>query len=128
MVDDVKDPDKSPLQGVPQLVWTYQQAGYALGGISAKSVIRLADKGEIHRIKIGGNARIDPLSVQDFINRQRIRYNPPCAGGQEATTWQKSTQERTQHTGGHVSKAQARKTLDEALASHKRKNSRKKHN
>ena len=48
-----------------------KEAARVLGGVSVQTVIRLLDRGELTRIRIGRRVLVDPQSIRDYLERQR---------------------------------------------------------
>jgi hypothetical protein len=56
-----------------QLLWDYKRTGHEMGGLSVRHVYRLADQGEITRIRIGKRSFIVAESVRDYVDRLAAR-------------------------------------------------------
>ena len=100
-----------------KLLWTMDQVADQFG-VCTKTVSRLITNGELPIVRIGRNIRIEVQAVHHFVEQHR-RYNEDCAGlvvrhpqGERkclssANERKASNKEKTAHTGGHLSQAQA---------------------
>jgi hypothetical protein len=53
----------------PPLLLSYSRAAYDLGNMSVRQVSRLADRGLLTRVKVGGRAFVTSKSLLDLVDR-----------------------------------------------------------
>jgi len=68
-VGPATEPDLEPLVSIA--------ASAKLLGVSTRTVLRLADSGEIARVRIGRRTLFEPSSIRDYRERQRERGASP---------------------------------------------------
>ncbi|PZN75384.1 MAG: hypothetical protein DM484_19005 [Candidatus Methylumidiphilus alinenensis] len=106
-----------------QLLWSLDEAAKAMGGISARTVRRLIQTGELPAIRIRGCApRIRPEDVQTWIEQNIVRNHNNGARGsvpkkEESTclTNRKTDKGSLAQSGGRVTQTQVARELDALL-------------
>ena len=100
-----------------KLLWTMDQVADQFE-VCTKTISRLITNDELPVVRIGRNVRIEARVVHHFVEQHR-RYNEDCAGlvvrhpqGERkclssANVRKASNNEKTAHTGGHLSQTQA---------------------
>nr|BDD44127.1 hypothetical protein 1 [bacterium] len=131
------------LTNIPE-VWTYEKTAKQLGDVSLTTVRDLARAGELQVVRVGqrrkpdgtltrGSPRIDPASVADYIERQKVPgYSGSCVKPsitpqfREVVEWPKSIHGKTQSTTGQNSNRPKESRLEEVLKSQRARNSARK--
>lgn len=105
------------------LLWNLEEAARQLGGVSARTVRRLLERGELPTVRIGTRLLIPAESVRDWINRQTVTYAEQGVGrlarGSGSCPNEKtktaSTSAGTPRTGGPATPTQAARELAAVL-------------
>ncbi|MVF23734.1 DNA-binding protein [Methylocaldum sp. BRCS4] len=98
---------RTTMTTTPLLLWSLEQAGEALGGISARTVRRLIQAGELPAIKIRSLTKLRPADVEAYIVRCAGQAVPTTTGddtcqsaSNENETRMGSSSGRIRRTGG----------------------------
>ena len=108
-----------PLRDKPdKLLLTLKEVAYQLGGVSARTVIRLIETGALPICRIGRLVRVPADAVREYVaHGTRPKYNLPCVeSGTLRSTSSWSTDARIPRFGGEISPTQAAKELGALLA------------
>ena len=64
-----------------QLLWSLAEAGRQLGGVSARTVRRMVERGELPSVRVGRLVRVPAGAVQQWVEtRMAHAHNGRCAG------------------------------------------------
>ena len=97
-----------------QILCSLDQAAVLLGGISPRTVRRLADRGELATCKVGRRLMIVRASIDEYVQSHTKRLEP-WNKGKNGGIGTGSTGEQTLHTGGPVSPIRAADELGKVL-------------
>ncbi|MCL1860892.1 MAG: helix-turn-helix domain-containing protein [Proteobacteria bacterium] len=108
-----------PLWDKPDtLLWSIKEVGNQLGGVSARTVMRLIETGALPVCRVGRLVRVPPDAVREYVARTtQGKYNSPrVESGTLRSTSSWSTDARIPRSGGEISPTQAAKELGALLA------------
>ncbi|MCP3882547.1 MAG: helix-turn-helix domain-containing protein, partial [Sulfitobacter sp.] len=108
------------------LLWSLDEVGRQLGGISVRSVRRLLDRGALPKTSVGGRIMVPSAAVREYVEAQTVpAHNGSCVGqGALAPTRGNSAclnkpkgslKNRTASTGTPTSPTQAADALNALL-------------
>lgn len=90
------------------LLWNLDEAARQLGGISTKTVRRLAQQGAFPLVKVGRRALIPALAVANWVNNNQqarpAQENEPCHSTNEAVSGGSASRHQTATSYGKLLK------------------------
>lgn len=78
------------------LLWSLEEAGRQLGGVSARTVRRMIQAGELPSLKVRGRLKVPAAAVREWVERQVASTGSTSdLAGAKATTSSRRRQHRT---------------------------------
>ena len=109
--------DSETTKSSDALLWSLDEAAWQLGGISARTVRRMIDAGELPAVTVRRSLKVPVSAIREWVEKNMVRAHNMASAGPRV-----HKEESTCHTvakivpyGGQVTQTTAGKELDDLL-------------